>query len=62
MAEKKENVFRVNPFDSRLKTHKLHGQLKNQWSFSIDGKYRIIFEFEESDIIFLDVGDHDIYR
>ena len=24
-AEKREVLFRKNPFDSRLKTHKLHG-------------------------------------
>lgn len=28
-AKKKEKIFRQNPFDSRLKTHKLHGRQKN---------------------------------
>ena len=61
-AEIKENFFRNNSFHSSLNTHKLRGKLKNQWSFSIDKKYRILFEFDNSDVIFLDVGDHEIYK
>jgi mRNA-degrading endonuclease YafQ of YafQ-DinJ toxin-antitoxin module len=45
IAEKKEKILKNNPFDSRLKTHKLTGNLKDFWSFSIDFKNRIIFEF-----------------
>ena len=61
-AETKEHIFRKNPFDQRLKIHKLHGKIKNFWSFSIDAKYRIVFEFDNSDVIFLDIGNHKIYR
>lgn len=62
VAETKEAVFRNNPFDKRLDTHKLHGRLKNHWSFSVIRQYRILFIFEKSDVIFLDIGDHDIYQ
>jgi len=67
LAKKKEKIFRKNPFDSRLKTHKLlgkfKGKLKNYWSFSIGYKYRIIFRFAEKDIIyFYKVGTHRIYQ
>ncbi|MBU2109682.1 type II toxin-antitoxin system mRNA interferase toxin, RelE/StbE family [Patescibacteria group bacterium] len=55
-------MFEKDPFDPRLDTHKLHGKLKNQWSFSIDKKYRILFEFNKADIVFLDIGDHDLYK
>ncbi|MBM3257773.1 MAG: type II toxin-antitoxin system mRNA interferase toxin, RelE/StbE family [Candidatus Nealsonbacteria bacterium] len=62
-AEFKEKVFRKNPFDKRLKTHKLGGKLADFWSFSIDYRYRIIFEFkDEKTIIFHIIGDHSIYR
>ncbi|OGF62888.1 hypothetical protein A2926_01345 [Candidatus Giovannonibacteria bacterium RIFCSPLOWO2_01_FULL_44_40] len=61
-AERKESIFRANPKDGRLKTHKLHGELRDFWSFSVDVKYRIIFEFDGDDITFLDIGDHDIYN
>jgi len=33
-AEQKEIIFRKNPFNPQLKTHKLTGHLKNYWSFS----------------------------
>lgn len=61
-AEIKEKIFRENLFNSSLKTHKLKGKLKNQWSFSVDNQYRIIFEFDDSDVIFLDIGTHKIYK
>lgn len=63
LAKKKEFIFRDNPFDPRLDTHKLHGKDKDIWSFSITGKYRIKFIFiSESDVLFLEVGTHDIYK
>lgn len=62
-AEKKEKIFRKDPFDPRLKTHKLSGKLKDFYSFSIDFQYRIIFEFTNKDTIwFHSVGTHEIYR
>ena len=62
-AEKNETLFRKNPFDSRLDTHKLHGRLKDFWSFSVDFKYRIVFEFgDSSTVYFHSVGNHDIYQ
>ena len=63
IAEKKELIFRQNPFDSRLKTHRLTGKLKNFWSFSLDFRHRIIFEIvDEKTIWFHAVGTHKIYR
>lgn len=63
LSEKKEKLFRNNPFNPILDTHKLRGRLKGFWSLSINNKYRIIFEFGENDEIHLhSVGDHDIYK
>lgn len=63
VAEKKEKIFRKNPLDRVLKTHKLKGVLKGFWAFSIDRRYRIIFEFvSHSDVVFHNAGTHDIYR
>lgn len=62
-AEIAERYFRKDPFDSRLKTHKLSGKLKNFWSFSISRSYRIIFEFGDTDIVYFHlIGDHSIYQ
>lgn len=61
-AESKEKIFRKNPFDQKLKTHKLSGELNNLWSYSVDLKYRVVFEFYEDNVIFHSVGNHDIYK
>lgn len=64
-AEKKEQIFRQNPFDHRLKTHQLKGRLAMFWSFSVTYKYRIIFELHRASrerVSFHDVGDHDVYQ
>ncbi len=62
-AEEKEHIFRNNPFDTRLKTHKLHGRLSDLWAFSVTNKIRITFEFEKNQsFTFHTIGDHDIYE
>jgi len=64
IAEKQEVIFRKNPFDTRLKTHKLKGRLSGFLSFSIGYKYRIIFELtnDKKTAHFHSTGNHDIYQ
>lgn len=63
LAAQKEDLFRLNPFDHRLKTHKLSGDLQGLWALRVNYSYRIIFEFRESGIArFHFIGDHDIYE
>lgn len=64
LAVEKELIFREDFFDFQLNTHKLHGKFKDFWSFSIDHKYRIIFEFsrDRKKVYFHSIGDHDIYE
>ncbi|MCU0653550.1 MAG: type II toxin-antitoxin system mRNA interferase toxin, RelE/StbE family [Candidatus Pacebacteria bacterium] len=47
-AELAEGIFRKNPLDARLRTHKLSGRLSDYWSFSVDFEYRIIFYYGKS--------------
>lgn len=62
-AKEREKIFRVNAFDPRLRTHKLHGKDRNSWAFWIDYTYRIKFIFlNEGEVLFLDVGIHDMYK
>jgi len=62
-AETVEEIFRADPFDHRLKTHKLSGKLNQFWSFSINHQYRIVFQIASKNTIwFLSVGTHQIYR
>ena len=56
-------IFQTDPHDPRLKTHKLSGQLKDYYAFSINHSYRILFIFESSNsVTFIDVGTHSVYE
>jgi addiction module RelE/StbE family toxin len=56
-------VFADNPKDAVLKTHKLKGKLKNFSSFSVTYAHRIVFAYEEKDIVvFMAIGTHDVYK
>ena len=53
-------IFLENPFDSRLRTHKLTGSLIELWSFSIEYDIRVVFYFVADDkVVFVDIGTHD---
>ncbi len=64
IAEEHETLFRKNPYNPKLKTHKLRGKLASFLSFSIGYKYRIICEFDKKNNVtyFHSVGNHDIYQ
>ena len=62
-AKVKEKIFRLNPFDRRLNTHKLKGGLEGFLAFSIDFRYRIIFKFQNNKTVrFYAIGDHSLYK
>ena len=59
----KEKIFRANPFDKRLDTHKLHGKYKEYWAFTIVDQYRLLFVFAKANTLdFIDIGTHKIYK
>ena len=59
----KEKIFRKDPFDPVLKTHKLSGKLADEYAFWVDFKTRIIFSFINSNLVcFHSVGGHEIYK
>ncbi|MBF8280949.1 MAG: Plasmid stabilization system [Candidatus Magasanikbacteria bacterium] len=63
LFKKKEGVFRQDPFDYSLRTHKLHGKFEGLLAFWIDYQHRVIFEiFSEGHVCwFHDIGAHDVY-
>ncbi|MDD5721089.1 MAG: type II toxin-antitoxin system mRNA interferase toxin, RelE/StbE family [Candidatus Pacebacteria bacterium] len=62
-ALKCEKLFRENPFNPKLKTHKLHGTMQEYWAFSISYNYRIGFTFFDTNSVhFHAIGSHDIYK
>lgn len=45
-----------------LKVHKLKGKLKGRYSFSVDHKNRIVFNYiDDKTIYLLNFGGHEIY-
>ncbi len=53
-------LFRVNPFDPRLETHKLHGKQKGEWAYSIDHSYRVSFVFlSDGGVLYTNIETHD---
>lgn len=62
-AVEREKIFKQDPFDPKLKTHKLSGKLKGKLAFWIDFKIRIIFSVIKPNLIYFhSVGSHDIYK
>lgn len=61
-VKEKIELFKDNPSHPFLKTHKLKGVLKKNWSFSVNYQFRIIFQYlSQDEVILLAVGDHGIY-
>ena len=56
-------LFKSNPFDPKLKTHRLSGKLKDLWGFSIEYDLRVVFYFAgDQRVVFVDIGSHkEIY-
>ena len=53
-------TFMNDPFHPRLRTHKLTGQLKDLWSFSVEYDLRVVFYFvADNQVVFEDIGTHD---
>jgi len=51
--------FLADPSDVTLKNHKLTGQMKTYWSFSVTGDVRVIYRKVADDILLYDIGTHN---
>ncbi len=59
----KIELFKNQENHKLLKVHKLSGQLSGFYSFSVNYKFRIIFEYGEGNTVFLlKIGSHEIYQ
>ncbi len=62
-AIEKIELFKNQENHKLLKVHKLSGQLSDFYSFSVNYKFRIIFEYgEENTVFLLKIGSHEIYQ
>ena len=59
-------IFRQDPFDSRLRTHKIHKLSavygKIIYSVSIEADLRAVFYLDGSTVWSINIGTHAIYR
>lgn len=63
LAEKKEILFRKNPFDPMLETHYLSGPLSDYLTFSINRRYRVVFTFVNKNLVwFHRIGTHKVHN
>lgn len=63
LAKEKDAIFRANPFDPRLRTHKLKGELSGAWAYSVNYSYRVLFRFlSDTEVLYYDIGTHQVYR
>jgi plasmid maintenance system killer protein len=63
-VKEKIALFRDPKNHRALKVHKLTGNLKEQFAFSVNYKTRIVFWYAKSkpkEAILVAVGDHDVY-
>ncbi|MBI4591938.1 type II toxin-antitoxin system mRNA interferase toxin, RelE/StbE family [Candidatus Uhrbacteria bacterium] len=61
----KIDLFRDPVNHVSLKVHKLHGKLKGSYSFSVNYKTRVVFEYrsiQPKEALLLAIGDHDVYN
>jgi mRNA-degrading endonuclease YafQ of YafQ-DinJ toxin-antitoxin module len=62
-ALQKIELFRNRENHKSLKVHKLNGRLSEFYGFSVNYKFRIVFEYGDGDTAFLlKIGPHDIYQ
>ena len=63
-----EALERISQFGNienhkKLKVHKLKGRLEELYSFSVTYSHRIVFSYEsKKEVVFLAIGDHDVYK
>jgi len=60
------NIFKENPFDPRLRTHKIHRLSarygRTIYAVDIEGDLRAVFFIEGDRVVTVDIGTHDIYK
>lgn len=62
-AKEKIELFQKDPRHPYLKTHKLKGELRGRFSFSVNYEYRVVFRYEsKTAVVLLAIGDHDVYQ
>ena len=51
--------FAADPSDPLLRIHKLKGDLRDYWAFSVDDDLRVLFRWEGEVAFLVHLGSHD---
>jgi mRNA-degrading endonuclease YafQ of YafQ-DinJ toxin-antitoxin module len=51
--------FAADPGDPLLRTHKLKGDLRDYWSFTVDNDLRLLFRWDGDVAFLVNIGSHD---
>jgi len=67
IIKKLNNLLKIlaeNPYNPKLKTHKLRGKLKNKYAFYVSPNIRVIFTYiNKTTVLLIGIGSHDdLYR
>ncbi len=59
-------IFKQNPFDPRLRSHKIHKLSarygRTIYAVEIEADLRAVFYVEGDMVVTVDIGSHDLYR
>jgi hypothetical protein len=65
-ADEAFRIFRKDPFDPRLRTHKINmlsaRYSRNVFSARVASNLRSVFYIEGETVVSFDIGTHDIYK
>ncbi|HUF06858.1 MAG TPA: type II toxin-antitoxin system YafQ family toxin [Candidatus Binatia bacterium] len=51
--------FAADPADPLLRVHKLKGELRDYWSFTVDDDLRVLFRWDRDVAFLVNIGSHD---
>ena len=51
--------FAADPGDPLLRVHKLKGELRDYWAFSVDDDLRVLFRWDGDVAFLVNLGSHD---
>jgi hypothetical protein len=59
-------MFKTNPFDPRLRTHRTHRlsavMRRTVYAVAVEGDRRVVFYIEGRTVVSFNIGTHDLYR
>lgn len=65
-ARKAFAIFTENPFDKRLRSHKIHKLSarygRTVYAAEIEADLRVVFYLEVDTVVTVDIGSHQVYR